>query len=341
MMRASKLLFALLAALAPALCAAQDAPKPGAAAPAPPELVQFAAALPQQPGYAKPPATRSGLPTLFTIGLTYALANAKLRESLPQLAQAYRKEADAGDPVAQASLGRMYSVGAGVPESSEEAYKWMRKAVENGDAGAMVNLANMYLMGTGVDRDVSEAVRWYERAADAGDPMAMMNLGILHTTGPGVRHDLEEAARLFRKGAELGEPYSALDLGNAYGLGLGVAADPSRSEDWLRKAAAIWKDLDARYKLPLPERARRSFVQAEAAIKEKKFPEAAQLLRNVVTLAPWSPLGWYDRALVQAEVGEFAQAIVDMHMFLNLAPDAPQARGAQDLIYEWERKVKK
>lgn len=45
-------------------------------------------------------------------------------------------------------------------------------------------------------------------------------------------------------------------------------------------------------------------------------------------------------ALVLAEVERYAEAIREMKKYLMLAPDAPNARAAQDRIYAWEGKVR-
>jgi serine/threonine protein kinase/tetratricopeptide (TPR) repeat protein len=62
----------------------------------------------------------------------------------------YRQAADAGVGPAQASLGRLYASGRGVPKDMAEAAKWYRKAIENirpnadnGKASSMINLARL------------------------------------------------------------------------------------------------------------------------------------------------------------------------------------------------------
>lgn len=96
---------------------------------------------------------------------------------------------------------------------------------------------------------------------------------------------------------------------------------------------------NAATKPPMPDEVRRFRVQAEGAIRDKDFDAAANLYKQGLNLAPWWPQGHFNRALVLSEVGEFPDAITEMKRYLALVPDAPDARAAQDKIYDWERKT--
>jgi regulator of sirC expression with transglutaminase-like and TPR domain len=89
----------------------------------------------------------------------------------------------------------------------------------------------------------------------------------------------------------------------------------------------------------LPEAARRWRVQAESAVRAQQFDEAADLFDAALAEAPWWPEGHFNRALVLGEAGAPAGAITEMRRYLALVPEAPDARAAQDKIYEWERQV--
>ena len=89
----------------------------------------------------------------------------------------------------------------------------------------------------------------------------------------------------------------------------------------------------------LPEAARRFQVQAQGAVQDKDYLAAADLYGEAIGVAPWWPEGHFNRALVLAETGEIADAITEMRRYLELAPDASDARAAQDKSYDWERKV--
>lgn len=111
----------------------------------------------------------------------------------------------------------------------------------------------------------------------------------------------------------------------------------------VRKAEeAAWQKAVRRYrempaKPALPEEARRFKVQAEAAVAQKEFAEAADRYRDALRVAPWWPEGHFNRALILGETGRYRNAIDEMKKYLALVPDAPDARAAQDKVYEWER----
>ncbi len=87
------------------------------------------------------------------------------------------------------------------------------------------------------------------------------------------------------------------------------------------------------------ENAIRLKVQAEAAVKEKNFVEAAVLFKKALDIAPWWPEGHFNLSLILSETGDFELAIREMKRYILLAPEASNARSAQNKIYEWERKV--
>lgn len=93
-------------------------------------------------------------------------------------------------------------------------------------------------------------------------------------------------------------------------------------------------------KPPLPEEARRFMVQAEALVRNQDPDRASCLYIVALDLAPWWPEGHYNLALHLAALDEFDGAMVEMKRYLALSPDAPDARAAQDKIYEWEVKVR-
>jgi tetratricopeptide (TPR) repeat protein len=95
----------------------------------------------------------------------------------------------------------------------------------------------------------------------------------------------------------------------------------------------------AAVKPELPEDARRYKVQAEAMVRQKDFERARNLYQQALEIAPWWPDGHFNLALQLAEARDFAAAITEMKRYLALAPDAPDARAAQDKVYEWELEV--
>lgn len=87
----------------------------------------------------------------------------------------------------------------------------------------------------------------------------------------------------------------------------------------------------------LPEEAYKNKIQGEGAVREKDFNGANVYFKNVISVAPWWPIGYFNRALVLSELGEYKLAMRLMKCYLQLTPDAPNARAAQNKIYDWER----
>lgn len=94
--------------------------------------------------------------------------------------------AEAGDAVAQNSLGALYDHGLGVMEDNAEAARWYEAAAQQGLPLAMRNLANQYATGHGVAYDLDLAKQWYEKAAALGDQQSAALLDHLRpaTTPP-------------------------------------------------------------------------------------------------------------------------------------------------------------
>lgn len=109
------------------------------------------------------------------------------------------------------------------------------------------------------------------------------------------------------------------------------------SEGEFQKVVAGY--LAAADKPELPMEARRFKVQAEDALREKRFEDVASLYGEALAIAPWWPAGHYNLALVLSELEDYSEAIVEMNRYMKLAPDASNIRAAQDEIFKWEAKV--
>lgn len=117
-----------------------------------------------------------------------------------------------------------------------------------------------------------------------------------------------------------------------------IVADPAE-EARFEKTAQNYRN--AAKKPSFPEEARKFKVQAEAAVRDKAFAEAAALYGKALEIAPWWPEGHFNRAAVLSESGSYLGAIREMKRYLALVPNAPNARAAQDKIYDWERRAQK
>ena len=86
----------------------------------------------------------------------------------------------------------------------------------------------------------------------------------------------------------------------------------------------------------IPEAARRFRVQAELAFQKKDIPGAAGLYEQGLKVDPGWAEGHYNRAEMLASVKRYTEALIAMHRYLTLRPDATDARAALDRTYEWE-----
>lgn len=114
-----------------------------------------------------------------------------------------------------------------------------------------------------------------------------------------------------------------------------AATDPDQTITAIKAMARVTKG-----KTGLPEDARRVGVQATTLIQERKYDDAISAYQQALDVAPWWAEGHFNLALLMAQQSRFADAVTAMKLYLELASNAPDARAAQDKIYEWELKGK-
>jgi len=97
----------------------------------------------------------------------------------------------------------------------------------------------------------------------------------------------------------------------------------------------------------LPEEARKYALRGDVQTEEGKFEAAvkeyrqAEEYRQAVQAAPYIAKLYFNAAMIYGELKRYPQAILHMKTYLQLAPEAPNARAAQDQIYKWEFKMEK
>ena len=82
-------------------------------------------------------------------------------------AEALLPKAEAGDPVAQFNLARLYVLGEDMAVNQTEFIRWCRTAAEQGLPEAQYTLGMCYRQGLGVELNTNEARAWVQKAADA------------------------------------------------------------------------------------------------------------------------------------------------------------------------------
>lgn len=91
----------------------------------------------------------------------------------------------------------------------------------------------------------------------------------------------------------------------------------------------------------LPEDARRNVLRGEMLVKEGSFEKAAAEFKQAIRIAPYVAKLYYNSALIYAELKKYPEAIRQMNLYLQAAPDAPDARAAKDEIIKWEFMMEK
>ncbi|HEY6252036.1 MAG TPA: tetratricopeptide repeat protein [Candidatus Angelobacter sp.] len=106
--------------------------------------------------------------------------------------------------------------------------------------------------------------------------------------------------------------------------------------DFEQKAAA-WRALAT--KPSISEEVYKDRLLAEDALKNKDLNSAAFYYETGVTSDPTWAQGWYNVALVYAELGDYFEAARCMKRYVILIPDAQDARAAKDNIILWEARA--
>jgi TPR repeat protein len=149
--------------------------------------------------------------------------------------EAARARAEAGDPIAQFTLGAFLYYGS---TQTVQGNDWIRKAALQQCAPAQYHLGQIYEFGFGVPRDDRLALVWYRKAADAGSAPAQRAVGEFYLKGRGVSADAAEAARWFRRAADGDDLRAQYQLGQMYFDGTGVPRDYESAYVWFALAAS-------------------------------------------------------------------------------------------------------
>jgi len=90
-------------------------------------------------------------------------------------------------------------------------------------------------------------------------------------------------------------------------------------------------------KPPVSEEQRKYIVQANLFNQQKMYDKAIELYNKAIDLDQTAyPAAYSNLALLSAQIHKFNTAIYYMKKYLLLEPEASDARGAKDKIYEWE-----
>jgi hypothetical protein len=115
------------------------------------------------------------------------------------------------------------------------------------------------------------------------------------------------------------------------------ARNPSHPLRNFTQQATAWRALPT--KPPIPEAVRVQRLMAEDSVKEKKPASALIYYERGLEVYPTWPQGYFNAALIAAELGLYGSAVEHMQSYLELVPDAPDAQPARDQIVIWRTKA--
>lgn len=177
-----------------------------------------------------------------------AYQSGDVAQSLPALKYA----AEAGHPLAQWKLAKMYADGDGVPHDDYKAFQYYSRVVENfdEDAGAVrdrsfvsnafvaVGVYSLKGIGPRLKPDPQRAFDMFRFAAtNFGDPNAQYHLARMLLDGTGVAKNTQQAARWLSLAAEKNHVASQALLGRMLFNGQdGLARQRARGLMWLELA---------------------------------------------------------------------------------------------------------
>lgn len=99
---------------------------------------------------------------------------------------------------------------------------------------------------------------------------------------------------------------------------------------------------EAKVKPAVSEAQRKFIVQANAMNQQKEYVKAIDYYLKAIEVDPVAyPAAYFNLALLAAQMQWYSEAIGYMQQYLQLEPDARDARSAQDKVYEWEALLQK
>ncbi len=252
--------------------------------------------------------------------------------------------ANRGIVAAQIYVGVLYSVGQGVVQDYNQAFKWFERAAAQGDPEALTSLGGLYYHGNGVELDYAKAFSLYEKAAAAGSRQAMYNLGQLYSQAKGVARDYGRAREWYEKAAAAGDESAMSNLGQLFQNGWGVVRDYGKAREWYEKAANAGKigalsDIGLHYALGLG--VERDYTKAREYYEKSTVTGDTLGMNNIGGLYQYGhgvaqdydkARDWYEKAAAGGNAGSMRNLALLYEDGLGVAQDYIKAR-------EWYQKA--
>jgi TPR repeat protein len=122
-----------------------------------------------------------------------------------------RSPGDIDNGRVDATLGRLYAEGTGVPKDEDRAFHLFSAGAKLDDPDSLNGLGECYEKEWGVARDDGKAVMLFVRAVSLGNVRALNNLGRMLEQGRGTQPDLQQARELYERGAAAGDKEAAVN----------------------------------------------------------------------------------------------------------------------------------
>ncbi|MCX8501474.1 MAG: tetratricopeptide repeat protein [Alphaproteobacteria bacterium] len=119
-----------------------------------------------------------------------------------------------------------------------EALPRLIRSAEAGTPLAQMSLGRLYRNGQGVAQDFDKAREWLGRAAAQGSAAANLYLGYMDQKGMGGEVNLKQAMEKYKLSASAGNSFGAYYLSQAYGQGWDGTVDAQAAKLWLNRAMA-------------------------------------------------------------------------------------------------------
>lgn len=176
--------------------------------------------------------------------VTTAKDSARIADSLQNIV----RNAEAGDPAAQNTIGMWYYKGEHFEQDYKKAYSWWTNAAAQLNIQAIGNIGLLYQYGRGVEADSVKALRQYtssirrgnkellkerEATAEEGNCFDGVLCGVCYAEGYGTKRNAEKAIHYFEIAAKQNSPIALRELGYLYQR----SADNSKAVESFKKAA--------------------------------------------------------------------------------------------------------
>ena len=141
---------------------------------------------------------------LFLANQVYTSPNKKWQD-IPKAIGILEKLCERNNPIAQYSLGVLYSRGIGVDMNETVAIGLVEQSAEQGYAPALADLGKVYYEGTSLfDPNYDKAMELLLKAEKQGFALAQLYIGMMYEQGFGVKKSMYQANKWYRKANKQG-----------------------------------------------------------------------------------------------------------------------------------------